>query len=197
MPAIAPPDPPLEDGTVTLRAFGMSDAPAVADAIQDPEIGRWTSLQLPYSIEQASDWIRGQEEQRRSGTAIDLAITHSGSGAFAGAIGLAGFDLERRTAQIGYWMAREARNMGSATRAVVLVSDWAFSALRLERLTLTTIVGNAASDRVATKAGFRQVDLLEGQEVGRRTVDVTRWELLAAPASTTPEGDPHAAGFRA
>jgi RimJ/RimL family protein N-acetyltransferase len=197
MPAIALPDPPLEDGTVALRAFGMSDAQAVADAIQDPEIGRWTSLQLPYSIDHASGWIRGQEEQRRSGAAIDLAIADAGSGTFAGSIGLAGFDLERRTAQIGYWMARGARNKGFATHAVVLVSDWALSVLRLERLTLTTIVGNAASDRVAMKAGFRRVDRLEGQEVGGRTVDVSRWELLAAPASTPSEGDPHAAGFRA
>ncbi len=179
MPAIALPDPPLEDGTISLRAFVMSDARAVADAIQDPEIGRWTSLELPYSVEHASGWIGGQEEQRRSGASVDLAITDTASCAFAGAIGLAGFDDARRIAQIGYWMAREARNKGFATRAVVLVSAWAFDALHLQRLSLTTIVGNTASDKVAAKAGFRQIELVKDQEVGSRTVDVTRWERPA------------------
>lgn len=180
MPSIALPDPALQDGIVVLRAFALSDAGAVADAIQDPEIGRWTSLELPYSIEHASGWIRGQEEQRRSGVAIDLAIIDAASGTFAGAIGLAGFDGDRHIAQIGYWMAREARNKGFAARAVVLVSAWAFDALHLERLCLTTIVGNTASEKVATKAGFRQIELVKDQEIGSRTVDVIRWERPAA-----------------
>ncbi len=181
MSAIALPEPALQDGIVVLRAFAMSDAQAVADAIQDPEIGRWTSLELPYSIEQASGWIRGQEEHRRSGAAIDLAIIEAASGAFAGAIGLAGFDHDRRVAHIGYWMARESRDRGFATHAVMLVSEWAFGALRLDRLSLTTIVGNTASDRVATKAGFRQIELLKDQEIGSRTVDATRWERQPTP----------------
>lgn len=179
MPAIALPDPPLEDETISLRAFVMSDARAVADAIQDPEIGRWTSLELPYSAEHASGWIGGQEEQRRSGASVDFAITDTASCAFAGAIGLAGFDGDRHIAQIGYWMAREARDKGFATRAVVLVSAWAFDALHLRRLLLTTIVGNTASDKVAAKAGFRQTELVKDQGVGSRTVDVTRWERAA------------------
>jgi RimJ/RimL family protein N-acetyltransferase len=180
MPPIALPDPPLEDGTISLRAFVMSDARAVADAIQDPEIGRWTSLELPYSVEHASGWIAGQEEQRRSGASVDFAITDTTSCAFVGAIGLAGFDEDRRIAQIGYWMAREARNKGFATRAVVLVSAWAFDALHLERLWLTTIVGNTPSEKVAAKADFRQIELIKDEEVGTRTVDVIRWERPAA-----------------
>lgn len=180
MPAITPPDHLLQDGIVVLRAFAMSDAQAVADAIQDPEIGRWTSLELPYSVEHASGWIGGQEEQRGSGTSVDFAITDASSRAFAGAIGLAGFDGDRLIAQIGYWMAREARNKGFATRAVVLVSAWAFDDLHLERLWLTTIVGNTASEKVAAKAGFRQIELVKDQEIGSRTVDVIRWERPAA-----------------
>ena len=176
MSAIRLPDPALQDGIVELRAFAIVDAQAVADAIQDPEIGRWTSLELPYSVEHASGWIGGQEEQRRSGTSVDFAITDASSGAFAGSIGLAGFDHDRQIAQIGYWMAREARNKGFATRAVVLVSAWAFDALQLERLRLTTIVGNSASEKVATKADFRQIELVKDEEVGSRTVDVIRWE---------------------
>ena len=69
-------------------------------------------------------------------------------------------------------MAREARNKGFATRAVVLVSVWAFDALHLNRLSLTTIVGNTASDKVAAKAGFRQIELVKDQR-SEPNVDVT------------------------
>ena len=47
-----------------------------------------------------------------------------------------------------------------ATAALELVSRWAIDDLRVERLALTAAPDNAASQRVAEKAGFRREGLL-------------------------------------
>ena len=61
MPAIALPDPPLSDGTVTLRGFDPSDASAPTAACRDPEIPRWTLGPSPHTEAHAreSSWAFG------------------------------------------------------------------------------------------------------------------------------------------
>ena len=69
-------------------------------------------------------------------------------------VALMGIDRERGTAEIGYWVAREARGRGVATRAVRLVRDWAASELGLTTLELVIHEDNAPSHAVARAAGF-------------------------------------------
>jgi ribosomal-protein-serine acetyltransferase len=67
-------------------------------------------------------------------------------------------DRDRRTAVVSYWAAPWARNRGNTTRALQLVCIWAFEALDIEIVTLTTVEGNRASERVAEKGGFQLVE---------------------------------------
>ena len=47
---INPPNPPLSDGVITLRAFRAEDAPAINAACQDREIQRWIPMiPVPYT----------------------------------------------------------------------------------------------------------------------------------------------------
>lgn len=64
-------------------------------------------------------------------------------------------------AEVSYWFAPEGRGRGAATTAVRLVAMWAFEAwARLERIELQTLPENAASQRVAERAGFKREALL-------------------------------------
>jgi ribosomal-protein-alanine N-acetyltransferase len=81
-----------------------------------------------------------------------FAITDRRSGELMGAIGVR--EVDQANAQIGYWVKREARGRGVATRALGLVSRWAFEELGAGRVQLFTEPGNVASQRVAEKAGF-------------------------------------------
>jgi RimJ/RimL family protein N-acetyltransferase len=65
-----------------------------------------------------------------------------------------GIDRRRRTGEIGYWVAREARGRGVATRAVRLVCEWAASELGLTTLELVIHEDNGPSHAVARAAGF-------------------------------------------
>lgn len=73
-------------------------------------------------------------------------------GVFAGSITLFPQALGRQ-AMVGYSMLPEARGRGAATRAVRMVSAWAFTT-GVQRLVAGTMPDNVASQRVLEKAGF-------------------------------------------
>ena len=65
-----------------------------------------------------------------------------------------------------YWLAPRGRGRGMATNAVNLLCEWAFHSLGLERVTLKTLVGNARSQLVAKRAGFREQSASDADSAG-------------------------------
>ena len=94
------------------------------------------------------------------GSAATFVISHAPDGAGLATIGLHLAAGDTGLAEVGYWLAREARGHGAATIAVQVVSRWALTELGIERLSLQTAPGNVASQGVAERAGFTREGLL-------------------------------------
>jgi RimJ/RimL family protein N-acetyltransferase len=157
MVALPFPEPPLTDGVVLLRPWRGDDLEFVVSACHDPEVARFSpAIASPYAADDAHSWFASQEPERLVGNALDLAITSADSGSVLGAVGLNAVSAGRRSATIGYWLAREARGQRHVSRAVRLLAGWAFDELALERLELTTDPENLGSQRVAERCGFRR-----------------------------------------
>ena len=63
-----------------------------------------------------------------------------------------------RSANLGYWVARERNGRGLATQAVAeIVAEIAFGELRLHRVEAGTLVENVASQRVLEKNRFTRI----------------------------------------
>jgi RimJ/RimL family protein N-acetyltransferase/nitrite reductase/ring-hydroxylating ferredoxin subunit len=152
---ISPPNPPLSDGVIVLRSFRAGDAPDVAAACQDPEIQRWMPLiPNPYTEADARRFILLALQAWQDGTGYEFAIADASTDRWIGSVRIHVGPNPRRHA-IGYMVAPQARGRGVATRAVRLATKWGFERLGIERLALWTLPGNAASQAVAEKAGFR------------------------------------------
>jgi RimJ/RimL family protein N-acetyltransferase len=165
MSALAPPDPPLEDGVIALRAWRNSDAAAIARLFEDREALEWTRAPAPYREGDAFQWLAGVPGQMRRGDALPLAIIDAADGALLGSI-----DLRMRgegRAEFGYVIAAWARRRGVGTRALQLYSRWAFSTLGLARLELLVQPGNEASLALGRRAGFAEEGLLRSHSVVR------------------------------
>jgi RimJ/RimL family protein N-acetyltransferase len=181
MPPIPFPGPPLSDGAVTLRAWRESDLKAIVEACQDPEIPRFTRVPSPYGETEGREFLEAQARQRAAGEAVSLAVVSARTGALLGGIGVMRVDRVRGSAEVGYWVARAARRRGVATRAVRLVSRWAFSALGLARLELLAEPENHASQGVARRSGYAREGLLRSyQEIKGRRRDYVLFSLLAS-----------------
>lgn len=151
------PDPPLADDLITLRPWTRDDIPAIVRCCNDPLLPRFIPvLPVPYSESDAEQFIaRGSEPLE-----LHLAIADADGGAVLGSVGVAIKPHDPAIAEIGYWLAAEARGRGAATRALVLLSRWALRELALARLQLTTDVENTKSQRVAERGGFVREGIL-------------------------------------
>jgi RimJ/RimL family protein N-acetyltransferase len=154
-----PPDPPLADSAILLRPPTEADIPAIAAACGDPELARWIPVPVPYRTADAQAFVEAAAEGWALGTASEFAVVERAGGTLVGMVGLHRGSVPGR-ASVGYWIAPQARGRGLATRAVRLVARWAFEDPTLERLELTTLVGNEASGRVALRSGFQREGIL-------------------------------------
>lgn len=161
--------PELGDDTIRLRPPESGDAAAITAAVQDPDIPRFTMVPSPYTVADAAAFIERSAEQWRSGEAAPFVIADGATGGLLGSVGLHDLGPDAGPANVGYWVAAEARGRGVATRALRLVARWALEDLALPRLDVYVFVENERSQRVAARAGFTRegVRTFVGHPTGR------------------------------
>jgi RimJ/RimL family protein N-acetyltransferase len=150
------PGTPLVDGTTALRPWRDTDLHDLVAACQDPEIARWTRVPANYGETDARAYLLQRYDMAFAGAAAPMAIVEAPDGPLLGSISLLRIIWEHGRAEVGYWLAREARGHGHATRSVRLICAWGFETLGLERIDLLAATGNLASQRVAERSGFQR-----------------------------------------
>jgi RimJ/RimL family protein N-acetyltransferase len=178
------PGDPLVDGATALRPWRDSDIAGLVAACQDPEISRWTRVPWPYGDADARAYLVHRYDALLAGWSIPLAIVSAPDvQQLLGSISLMRLAWEHARAEVGYWLAREARGHGHATRAVGLICKWGFTMLGLERIDLLAATGNPASQRVARRSGFTREAVLRSYMLGRDgRQDMVAFGLLAREA---------------
>ena len=143
-------------GSCLLRPLGPDDAATLALHANDRDV--WLNVRdrfpHPYAVSDAEAYIQSvaaQPVQTSFGIVVD--------GKAAGNIGLMlGSDIERFSAEMGYWLGRPFWGRGIMTEAVRAVTLYAFAHLALHRVFAIPFAHNRASGRVLEKAGY----VLEG-----------------------------------
>jgi [ribosomal protein S5]-alanine N-acetyltransferase len=131
----------------------MADAPSIAASANDRRI--WLQLRdlfpHPYALVDAETYIA---HVGALDPPLSFAIVVEGRA--VGGVGLSLMsDVNRCSAEIGYWLGAEYWGRGIGTEAVRLVTAWGFKAHRLLRIFATPFADNGASRRVLEKSGFR------------------------------------------
>lgn len=140
---------------ITLRPYHPDFAPALFEAARESieTVAPWMPwLSDDYKLEHALAWTQRQVEMFAAGVEYDFMML-DGHQRFLGACGLNQIDIANPRANLGYWVRTSAQARGVATQATRLLVDWAFSNTPLVRLEVVVSVENAASLRVAEKAG--------------------------------------------
>lgn len=109
----------------------------------------------PYTRRDGREFIR-QTRDTRPETAFAIAV----SGEAVGGIGfMLQSDVDRVSAEIGYWLGEPLWGRGITTEALVAVTRYAIETHGLTRLYALPFAWNAPSCRVLEKAGY----VLEGR----------------------------------
>ncbi|MFD0573221.1 GNAT family N-acetyltransferase [Kitasatospora gansuensis] len=139
-------------GGLELRPWQPADAESLVTASQDPDIRQWNLFSVG-TVEEARVRIGRMHERWRAEQGAIWAIARPGEVAI-GLIGWNEIDLQGGSAEILYWVLPAARGGGVVVAATERLSRWALDELGLHRLRLRHSVANAASCRVAEKAGY-------------------------------------------
>jgi len=138
--------------TCGVRSWRTSDAEPISRHANNRKI--WLNLRdafpHPYTLKDAREWIRGVH-QRTPETSFAIAVHDE-------AIGGIGFvlrqDVERVSAEIGYWLGESHWGHGIASEALSAVTAYAIERHRLTRVYAVPFAWNIASCRVLEKAGY-------------------------------------------
>lgn len=145
--------PVLSDGWVLLRAHSPADAPGIVEQCADPTSIRWTTVPVPYGLDDARTWLAQIARDWESDSAPRLwAITSAADpDTFLGSI-----DVRPQgagIATIGFGLHPSGRDRHLMSGAVRLVTRWWFDQGGV-RMIWEANRGNFASWRVAHACGF-------------------------------------------
>lgn len=145
----------LTGSIVCLRELSEDDATAEYAAwLNDPEVNKYLETRH-VTLPELRDYIRGKKE---SPTAILMGIFWKENGRHIGNVKLEPINKEKKTATMGILIGdKDYWGKGVATETTNLVTEYAFSDLKLELIELGVIAENAAAIRVYKKCGFETV----------------------------------------
>jgi [ribosomal protein S5]-alanine N-acetyltransferase len=142
----------LDCGCCVLRPWREGDGPSLVRYADSYEVWRRLrdSFPHPYTRADAEWWIAFVKQQDpQTHFAIEVR------GEATGGIGLKlGSDIERRSAEMGYWLGEDLWGRGIATVAVRAVTEYGFEALHLTRIFAVPFANTSASIRVLEKCGY-------------------------------------------
>ena len=146
----------LELTKCVIRSFEWSDAASIAKHADNRAV--WMNLRdlfpHPYTRQDANKWIMYLHKQGPAATEFAIEVGDD-------VIGSIGFriqkDMERHSAEIGYWLGQDCWGRGIATEALRALTHYAFSHYeQLLRIYAYVFEWNTASMRVLEKCGYER-----------------------------------------
>ncbi len=176
----------LESARLVLRPLAEPDAPALVEALADWQVVKWlASVPWPYTAEDAAWFIAANAPDgslQERGERTWVLAPRDDPARLLGVVGLG--------AELGYWLAAEARGRGLATEAgrAVLGAHFAGAGAGAGDVDSGWFDGNERSERVLRKLGFSEVGvdlracLARGEDVPSHRMRLTRaaWEARRA-----------------
>jgi RimJ/RimL family protein N-acetyltransferase len=168
-----------------LRLFRPGDLSALVRHANDHQVWRFLRDRFPhpYTPIDGDAWLKHVAGQSPP---LNFAIEEDGEA--VGGIGLIpGTDVDRASAEVGYWLGRAVWGRGLATRAVRALTVWTFATFDVMRLFATLFSFNPVSVRVLEKAGWRREGVLRNAVVKEgRIADLLVYGITREEAGATP-----------
>ena len=180
--------PALTDGHVLLRAHRESDAERIAEQCQDPESIAWTTIPVPYGLDDAQQFLQliAGTWQDPEGNRFWAITAASDPDTFLGTIDVR--PMGGGVASLGFGLHPEGRGRGLMAAAVRLATQWWFDKGGV-RMHWEANRGNFPSWRVAHACGFTfhgtvpQSLLQRGEVLDAWTGSIGRGEDLSRPVA--------------
>jgi len=161
-----------------LREWQLSDAASLAENANNIHI--WNNLRdalpHPYSEEDGKAYIEMALSQPKPATLFAIVVDEKA----VGSIGIfIRTDIERISAELGYFIGEKYWNKGIMTKAIREMAAYAFATFPLHKIYATPFDFNIASQKVLQKAGFEREAILKQAAVKNgKIIDLHYYSLF-------------------
>jgi len=147
----------------TLRPWRNADVASLVKYANNPNVARQLRDRFPhpYTAADARQFIQSIAQARPT-TSFAIAVNGEAAG---GASFAPGADVERYSAEVGYWLAEPLWGRGIAPEAIRLLSSYAFETCNMLRLFALPFADNVQSIRALEKAGYTREAILRAGSV--------------------------------
>jgi ribosomal-protein-serine acetyltransferase len=177
--------------TFAIRPYRLEDIDDVyaAAAESREHVAPWMGWMTPeYSRDDTAKWVEQAVASWESGTSFEHLIIDTADGAIVGSCGLNQLNHVNGMCNLGYWVRSSRLGEGAARQAALLLRDFGFGTVGLNRLEIVVADGNRFSRKVAESTGAVYEGLQQLRlKVGEISHDAHVYALLN-PAAKRPEG---------
>jgi ribosomal-protein-serine acetyltransferase len=174
----------------TIRPYRLEDIDEVyAASLESREhIAPWMGWMTPaYAREDTVKWVESAIASWETGDAYEYLIIDAADGSIVGSCGLNHLNRVNGTCNLGYWVRSSRHGEGAARQAALLLRDFGFETVGLNRLEIVAAVGNEFSRKVAEDTGAVYEGIQQMRlKVGEISHDSHMFALLN-PAAKRPE----------
>ena len=169
------------DQELSLRLLEESDSERCFDAVDANRayLRRWLNwVDGSRTPEDTLRWIKVIQREWREGKSLTLGIWSAEK--MVGCIDLQKIDLERGSAEIGYWLAAERQGNGIITHACCLLINDCFRERGFKQLSILVHPDNLRSVAIPKRLGFRLEErLVRASLLHDEWIDLDRYSLSA------------------
>ncbi len=139
-----------------IREYQKTDIDDFLRVVRQPEIYVYTyGIPKKYSRERARWWLETIQQNLKTDTAHEFAVTLKHNGCYIGNVGLINISKEHKRAEISYYTDKNFCNRGYTSEAAAEMLQYGFGKLKLNKISGLCMSMNGASRRVMEKIGMK------------------------------------------
>jgi hypothetical protein len=152
--------------SVRLRRMGLGDQLALLSLLKEPNFIEHYLPSLKAEKEYVIQWCKVAQSPRSPMKRIEFSVVDVRNDALIGLASLGNLDNENRSAEFLVGISSHVRDTGLGAvslQASVLLINWAFDILKLNKLISFVYDQNDQAQKATMKLGFKPVTLLQNQ----------------------------------
>ncbi|WP_370630085.1 GNAT family N-acetyltransferase [Fictibacillus sp. 18YEL24] len=146
--------PTLETERLLLRKLTVEDAQDMFQYGSDAEVSRYVTWEAHRTLEDTKEFIQFVLKKYEKGELAPWGIVLKETNELIGTIDFVSWQINHKTAEIGYVIAQKYWGQGITTEAGKEILRYGFQNMHLERIQARCFVENGGSERVMKKLGM-------------------------------------------
>lgn len=161
----------LKTKRIKLRTLRFPDAEVIENFAKDKRITKYTFVvPPPFTKKKVASFIRKLKEEEKKKLAYPFVIEFLENEKLIGMIELLKINKKNKSAEIGFWLAKNYQGKGLAKESLDLILKFAFKELMLERIEARVLSKNKPAQKLLELSGFK----LEGR-LKKKTYFKNQW----------------------